>query len=145
MLPRSRAIRQVCDIARNGRGSTMKTELCLLAASVALAFVQIIVAVLLAVPQIGLPALLGNREDIPALTAAADRAQRAYRNMLENLELFTALVLIAHVAGKTNATTALGAQLFFWGRVAYAPIYVIGIPMLRTLAWTVSVIGLVLI
>ena len=123
----------------------MKTELCLLAASVALAVVQIVVALLLAIPQCGLPALLGNREDMPALTAAADRAQRAYRNMLESLVLFTALVLIAHVANKTNAMTALGAQLFFWGRVAYAPIYVIGIPMLRTLAWTVSIIGLVII
>ena len=123
----------------------MKTELCLLAASVALAAAQIVLAVLLAIPQVGLPALLGNREELPVLTGAADRAQRAYRNMLESLLLFTALVLIVTVANKTNATTSFGAQLFFWGRVAYAPIYVIGIPVLRTLAWAVSLLGMILI
>jgi len=54
-------------------------------------------------------------------------------------------VLVAIVAGKTNATTLLGAQLFFWSRVAYAIIYVAGIIWLRTLSWVVSIIGLVLI
>jgi len=41
--------------------------------------------------------------------------------------------------------TALGAQLFFWARLAYAPIYVAGPPWLRTGVWGVSIIGLVLI
>jgi uncharacterized MAPEG superfamily protein len=66
-------------------------------------------------------------------------------NMLQNLVLFAALVLTAHVAGRANAMTALGAQLFFWARLAYAAIYLAGIPWLRTGAWTVSVIGLILI
>jgi uncharacterized MAPEG superfamily protein len=39
----------------------------------------------------------------------------------------------------------LGAQLFFWARVAYALIYIAGIIWLRTLSWLVSVIGLVII
>jgi uncharacterized MAPEG superfamily protein len=55
------------------------------------------------------------------------------------------LPLTAHVAGRANAMTALGAQLFFWARLAYAAIYLAGIPWLRTAAWTVSVIGLILI
>ena len=59
--------------------------------------------------------------------------------------LFTALVLIAVVANKTNAMTALGALIFFWGRLIYAFIYLLGVPWLRTLAWFVSVIGMVLI
>ena len=41
--------------------------------------------------------------------------------------------------------TLLGAQLFFWGRVAHAIVYIAGIPWLRTAAWGVSVIGLILI
>ena len=61
------------------------------------------------------------------------------------LVLFAALVLVAQVAGKTNATTALGAQLFFWGRVFYAPVYWIGVPWLRTGVWAVSLVGLVMI
>ena len=54
-------------------------------------------------------------------------------------------VLIAAVAGKANATTALGALIFFWARLVYAVIYLIGIPWLRTLAWFVSVIGMAMI
>jgi len=123
----------------------MKTELTLLACAVALAFIQILVAVLLAIPQAGLPTLMGNREDMPSLTGAADRAQRAYRNMLESLVMFAALVLIATTAGRSNAITVLGAQLFIWARLAYAILYVIGIPVARTLAWFVAAIGMVLI
>ena len=59
--------------------------------------------------------------------------------MLENMVLFTALVLIAAVANKANATTALGALIFFWARLIYAVIYLLGIPWLRTVAWFVSV------
>jgi uncharacterized MAPEG superfamily protein len=65
--------------------------------------------------------------------------------MLENLVLFAALVLVCAAANKTNATTLLGAQLFLWARLAYAVIYLAGVPYLRTAAWLVSVIGLVLI
>ncbi|MSP05074.1 MAG: hypothetical protein EXR05_07510 [Acetobacteraceae bacterium] len=123
----------------------MKQELTLLAYAVALAFAQILVAVLLAIPQVGLPILMGNREDMAPLTGAADRAQRAYRNMLESLLLFAALVLVAVLAGRTNATTLLGAQLFIWARFAYATLYVVGIPVLRTLAWFIAAIGLFLV
>jgi uncharacterized MAPEG superfamily protein len=65
--------------------------------------------------------------------------------MLESLTIFAAFVLVAQVTGKTNAATALGAQLFFWSRLAYAPVYVIGIPWLRTGLWGVSFAGLLLI
>jgi uncharacterized MAPEG superfamily protein len=64
---------------------------------------------------------------------------------VENLVLFAILVFAARFANVSNAMTLLGAQLFFWGRVAHAVIYIAGIPWLRTAAWTVSVIGLLLI
>ena len=75
----------------------------------------------------------------------AGRAKRAHLNMIENMVLFTALVLIAAVANKANATTAMGAMIFFWARLAYAIIYVAGIPWARTVAWFVSVIGMAMI
>jgi uncharacterized MAPEG superfamily protein len=65
--------------------------------------------------------------------------------MLESLVLFAALVLIAVVSDKANSTTLLGAQIFVWARLAYAVVYVAGIPWLRTLVWSVSVVGLILI
>jgi uncharacterized MAPEG superfamily protein len=123
----------------------MKPELVLLVWAAALAVVQMLVAVSAATLQVGLPALAGNREGQAPCTGLAGRAQRAHHNMLENLVLFAALVLVAVVAGKTNATTLLGAQLFFWARLAYAVVYVAGIPWLRTLVWLVSVVGLALI
>jgi uncharacterized MAPEG superfamily protein len=123
----------------------MKPELVWLLWAVALTFVQMLVAVSGAAMQVGLPALVGNREGLPPFTGWAGRAERAHHNMLENLVLFAALVLIAVATNKTNSTTLLGAQLFFWARAVYALVYLAGIPWLRTAVWTVSVIGMILI
>lgn len=123
----------------------MGSEMSLLLWSVALTVVQMLVAVSAATLQVGLPRLAGNRDNMPELAGFAGRAQRAHRNMLENLVLFAVLVLMAQLAGHTNALTQVGAMLFFWGRVAYAVIYLAGIPWLRTGAWTVSVLGLLVI
>ena len=123
----------------------MKPELMWLLWAVALTFVQMLVAVSGATLQVGLPMLAGNREAVPAFGGWVGRAQRAHHNMLESLVLFAALVLVAVVTNKTNSATLLGAQLFFWARLAYAFVYIAGIPWLRTAVWTVSVIGLILI
>ena len=123
----------------------MKPELMWLLWAVALTVVQMLVAVSGATLQVGLPMLASNRDKMPALTGWTWRADRAHRNMLENLVLFAAVVLVAVVANKTNAATLTGAQIFVWGRVAYALIYLAGIPWLRTLSWVVSMVGLVMI
>jgi uncharacterized MAPEG superfamily protein len=121
----------------------MKPELIWLLWALALTFVQMLVAVSGATLQVGLPMLAGNREAVPAFGGWVGRAQRAHHNMLESLLLFAALVLIAVVTNKTNSATLLGAQLFFWARLVYAFVYIVGIPWLRTALWTVSVSGLI--
>jgi uncharacterized MAPEG superfamily protein len=98
----------------------MSPDLKLLVWATALTLAQGIVAVLGAMRQVGLPALAGNRGNLPPITGWADRAARAHRNMLENLVLFASLVLVAQVAGKANATTAMGSEVFFWARLVYA-------------------------
>jgi uncharacterized MAPEG superfamily protein len=123
----------------------MSPDLKLLVWSVALTLLQSVIAVLGAQLQVGLPALARNRENLPAIVGWAGRAQRAHRNMLEGVVLFAALVLVADVAGKANTMTALGAQMFFWARLVYVPIYLIGIPWVRTGVWAISVVGLLLI
>jgi len=123
----------------------MTPDLKYLLFSTILAFVQVLVAAALANQAVGLPALAGNREELGELPGAAGRARRAHLNMIENMVLFTALVLIAAAAGKANATTAMGAMIFFWARLAHAVIYVAGLPWLRTVAWAVSVVGMVMI
>jgi uncharacterized MAPEG superfamily protein len=123
----------------------MKPELMWLLWAVALTFAQMLVAVSGATLQVGLPKLAGNREGLPPCTGWAGRAQRAHHNMLENLALFAALVLIVVVSGKSNSTTLLGAQIFVCARLVYAFVYLAGIPWLRTAVWGVSVVGLLLI
>ncbi|HZV20034.1 MAG TPA: MAPEG family protein [Hyphomicrobiales bacterium] len=123
----------------------MPLELKLLVWSVALTFILVVIAVSGATHEIGLGTLAGNRQDFPEMKGWAGRAQRAHRNMLESLVLFASLILVAQITGKLNAMTALGAQLFFWARVAHAAIYIAGIKWLRTLAWAVSIAGLILI
>lgn len=123
----------------------MTPDLHMLVWSAALALVQMLVAAMGAQSQVGLPLLAGNREDMPALTGWAGRAKRAHYNMLESLVVFAIVVIAAHLAGKANASTALGAALFFWGRLAYAIVYVVGVPWLRTAVWAVSLAGIVLI
>ena len=123
----------------------MRLDLELLVWATALTLLQGIIAAVGTIPLLGLPAVAGNRENLPPIQGWAGRAQRAHRNMLESLVLFAALVLVAHAAGRSNAMTVLGAQLFFWARLAYAPIYIAGIAWLRTGVWTISIIGLALI
>jgi uncharacterized MAPEG superfamily protein len=126
-------------------GTAMSLELALLIWSVGLAFVQMLVAASGAILQFGLPDFAGNRENLQPATSWAGRAQRAHRNMLENLVLFAVLVLVTEITNKNNAMTGFGAQLFFWARVIYAIIYVIGLPWLRTGVWFISMVGLILI
>jgi uncharacterized MAPEG superfamily protein len=123
----------------------MTPELVYLVWSAALTLVLAVIAVGGATLEVGLPKLAGNRENMPEMPGWAGRAARAHRNMLESLVLFAILVFAARIANVSNAMTLLGAQLFFWGRVAHALIYIAGIPWLRTAAWLVSVVGLLLI
>ena len=123
----------------------MTPELIYLVWSAVLTFVLMLIAVSGATLQVGLPTLAGNREGMPDMTSWAGRAERAHSNMLESLVLFAILVLVAQAAGVRNGMTLLGAQLFFWGRVGHAVLYIAGIPWARTAAWVVSVVGLILI
>jgi uncharacterized MAPEG superfamily protein len=125
--------------------AAMTSELTLLLWSVALAFIEVVIAALAASSQVGLGTLAGNRETQPTLHGFAGRARRAHQNMMESLPLFIALVLIAQITKTANPTTLLGAELFFWGRLAHWLIYIAGLPWLRTLAWAVSVAGMILI
>jgi uncharacterized MAPEG superfamily protein len=73
------------------------------------------------------------------------RANRAHLNAVESFAPFAALVIIAHLAGKADAMTAFWAMSFFWLRLAHAVVYLLAIPYLRTLLFTlgfVAVVGL---
>jgi uncharacterized MAPEG superfamily protein len=71
------------------------------------------------------------------------RADRAYLNAVEVFAPFAALVIIAHIAGKSDATTAFWAACFFWLRLAHAVVYLLGVPYVRTLVFTLAFVALV--
>ena len=111
--------------------------------SILLGLAYVLIAATLATQQRGLKWNASNRDGEPRpLTGAAARAARANGNFLETFPFF-AVAVLAVVLTKTNTPhTALGAELYFWGRLAYLPIYIVGIPYIRTLVWVVSVWGL---
>ena len=124
----------------------MTTELCMLVWSVVLGLVQIALAASGSVAQRGLGWAASARDgEARALTGIAARLDRARHNFLETFPLFAAVVLVAFALQRHDGTTILGAQLYFWARLVYLPVYVAGIPYLRTLVWATSVAGIVLV
>jgi uncharacterized MAPEG superfamily protein len=89
----------------------------------------------------GMKVGLSNRDNLPEATPMGARAERAAANTKENFILFLALALVAHAAGAENQAL-LGAQVFFWARVVYLPVYILGITYLRSAVWGVGVAGL---
>jgi uncharacterized MAPEG superfamily protein len=92
----------------------------------------------------GMTLALGNRETMPPATGLAGRAERTARNTVDNFVLFAAIALVAQAAGVLTPRVLTGAQLFFWARVVYVPVYWAGIPLLRTGVWAASIAGLVM-
>jgi uncharacterized MAPEG superfamily protein len=88
---------------------------------------------------------LSNRDAVPEPTPMGARADRAARNMLENLVLFTALVAAARLGDGDRDRIILGARVFFWARVAYFPIYILGVKYIRTTLWGAGVAGMAIV
>jgi uncharacterized MAPEG superfamily protein len=121
-------------------------EIQMLCWSVVLGLVQLVISTTLQVKDVGLPYAGGPRDTpSPPVRILTGRLLRAFHNFRETFVYFAAAVILVTLLNKTNATTALGAQLYFWSRVAYVPAYAVGIPMLRTAVWTASIIGLVMV
>ena len=120
----------------------MDTQLTYLAWSALLCIVLWLPYVVERVMNQGLTSALGYPENPLEPAAWAQRSHRAHLNMVENLPAFAALVLIAYVTG---VDAAAGAAMFFYARLAHAVVYIAGIPYLRTLAFVVSWIGMLII
>jgi uncharacterized MAPEG superfamily protein len=124
----------------------MAVELKILGWSILLGLAYVFTAASLGTQQRGLKWNTGNRDgELKPLTGAAARASRASLNFLETFGFFAAAVLAVMLAKQNTAQTALGAELYLWARVIYLPVYIVGIPYLRTLVWFMSMVGLFMV
>ena len=83
---------------------------------------------------------LGNRDNLKEATPMGGRAERAAKNSIEAAAFFVPLTLVANAAGM-DAEVMQGAQIAFWARIAYVPVYIVGIKYLRSLIWIGGVVG----
>ena len=123
----------------------MDTELVYLACSAGLCAFMWVPYVLARLASWGLIATVSYPENPPDVPGWARRLQRAHNNMVENLVPFAALVLVAQAADVSTGMTVFGATLFFYSRLAHALVYTLGIPWVRTLTFTGSYVGMLLI
>lgn len=122
----------------------MPTELVTLAWSVVLLLLHVVLQGGLATLETGLEYNAGARDEGRKPQGVyAGRAARALTNLLETFPAFIGLALALALVGKTGGWGATGAKMWFWARVAYLPLYVLGVPYVRTFAWLVSAAGLV--
>ena len=118
----------------------------LLALSILLGLLHVLLAGALVTRSRGAAWNVGNRDgDAPPPSLHAARAQRASGNFLETFAFFAAAVVCAIAIQRQGDQVVLGAQLYFWARVASLPIYIIGIPVVRSLVWGVSLAGILMI
>ena len=122
------------------------TEITMLWASALLGTVYLLAAVIPSVLGRGMPWAAGPRDEpAPAIGKLGARLDRAWKNFVETFPLFVAAVLVEAQVPQDSEIAAMGAQLYFWGRVAFLPLYAIGVPFLRTIAWTVALAGIAMV
>jgi uncharacterized MAPEG superfamily protein len=94
---------------------------------------------------LGLPTAAGNQHDLTPWTGWNDRLNRAIRNLIEAIAIFAPIVIAVQISGLNNETTAMGAQIFVIARIAHAVVYTLGVPWVRTAAWFVGVVGIIMV
>ncbi|NNE51935.1 MAG: hypothetical protein HKN30_05980 [Sulfitobacter sp.] len=122
----------------------MTPELTYLLWAVILLILHVIVQATFSDLSKGLGWALGPQDEERDQNLVAGRIERALANYLETLPAFVALALMLAVTESSNGTSAFGAALWFWARIAYIPAYASGIPLVRSVIWFASLAGLVM-
>ena len=115
-------------------------------AALAVYLLNVFLPALMYLPQIGISGHVGARDSLPEHARLAARARKSHANHQENLPVFLALAFLVMLSETADMGQAvLGAQLFVLGRLAYMPLYIAGIPWLRSGAYLVSFAGYALL
>ena len=124
----------------------MPIELKILALGALLLFVHIFVAIRFKTAQYGRKWNVGARDEaLAAPNPMTGRTIRAQANFQETFPIAIIALLGVVVADRTSDWTALGGWIWLGARVVYLPLYALGIPVVRTLVWTISMVGLGLV
>jgi uncharacterized MAPEG superfamily protein len=121
----------------------MTIELSILAWGCILAIVHIFATIRFKTRQYGTKWNMSARdEEMPAPDPMVGRLSRAQANFFETFPIAIAAILILSVAHLESRWTALGAVIWLAARVVYLPLYALGVPVMRTIAFIVSLVGL---
>jgi len=124
----------------------MTTELTVLAWGCVLAFLHIIAATQAKTRQYGRKWNVGPRdEELPPPGPVVGRLMRAQANFFETFPMMIAAVLVVSLAGLTGKGTAIGAILWLVARALYLPLYALGVPVVRSLAWIAALVGIAMV
>lgn len=121
----------------------MAVELKIAAFGALLLLVHIFAAVHLKTKQYGREWNMGARdEQLPPLNPVAGRLARAQANFMETFPIAIVALLGVVIAGRTSEWTALGGWIWLGARIIYLPLYGYGVPVVRTVTFIVSLVGL---
>jgi uncharacterized MAPEG superfamily protein len=124
----------------------MAVELKILALGALLLVVYIFTATRFKTAQYGRKWNMGARDEtLPPPTPITGRTIRAQANFEETFPIAIVALLGVVLANKTSATTALGGWIWLGARIVYLPLYAAGIPVIRTIVFVISMIGLAMV
>ena len=124
----------------------MPVELRIAAFGALLLFIHIFVAIRFKTAQYGRKWNVGARDEaLPAENVMTGRTSRAQANFLETFPIAVVALLGVVLAGRTSQWTALGGWIWLGARIVYLPLYAVGVPVVRTVAWTVGMVGLAMV
>lgn len=123
----------------------MTSDLWALVAAILLAVVQITIASVLTLRQLGGDWVLSARDAPREVTGLSGRFVRAQRNLLEIFPQFVAALFVVHAAQAADSLTSIGAWTFVVARILYVPAYAFAPPGIRPLCWTGAQAGIFII
>ena len=124
----------------------MPVELRIAALGALLLFVHIFVATRFKTQQYGRKWNVGARDEaLPDANPMTGRTMRAQANFQETFPIALAALIGVVVAGRTTPMTALGGWIWLGARTVYLPLYVAGVPVVRTIVWPIGMIGLAIV
>lgn len=121
----------------------MNVELTVLAWGCILALVHVFAAGQAKTKQYGAKWNVGPRDgDLPSPEPVVGRLMRAQANFFETFPIMAAAILVITVAGLSTRWTEMGSIVWLAGRAVYLPVYAVGIPVLRSVLFLISLVGL---